>query len=137
PSDNGRVIEVIDIVDGVARVDIDGDGQADEMAALAELGFNEAELLKLGQLYEPGDTLWRSPIEHFTPWDCNWPYGPPEDAINPPDRKPNHDRPDIEDPCTQQGSIIGCQDQSLGQQIPLPGTGMSLNYTSKRTAGYM
>lgn len=136
PSDNGRVIAIVADEDGVAAVDVDGDGLADDFAVLAELGFNEAELMKLSELYEPGQSFWRSPIEHFTPYDCNWPYGPPEDAVNPPDREPNRNRPEEDDPCRAQGSIIGCQDQSLGQRIPLPGTGMSLNYTSKRTEGY-
>ena len=29
----------------------------------------------------PGQSLWRVPIPHFSPWDCNWPYGPPADAV--------------------------------------------------------
>src|SRR3989304_5500587 len=31
----------------------------------------------------PGATFWRVAVTHFTPWDCNWPYGPPLDAAPP------------------------------------------------------
>ena len=136
PSDNGRVIGIVEIRDGLASVDADGDGVADDNSTLASLGLDEAERAKLAELYEPGDTLWRAPIEHFTPWDCNWPYGPPEGADGPPPDGPNDDRPDVDDPCIQSGSIIGCQEQSLGQTIQLPGTGVNLHYSSMRAEGY-
>ena len=37
-----------------------------------------AELTQLAALYSVGETLWRVPIAHFSPWDHNWPFGPPE-----------------------------------------------------------
>ncbi|PZD95350.1 hypothetical protein DNH61_12470 [Paenibacillus sambharensis] len=136
PSDNGKVIQVLNTDGRVAAIDSDGDGQPDDEAKLAEIGMTLDERRQLAALYKPGHTLWRSPIEHFTPWDCNWPYGPPEDAVPPPDEAPNEDKPDEEDPCQTSGSVIGCQDQSLQEIIPVTGTGMSLVYSSKRTEGY-
>lgn len=80
-ADNGVVIGIVDVEDGLAIVDAGGSALADDMS--------EEELAKLAELYEPGTTLWRVPIEHFTPWDHNWPYAPPDDAEYPtPPRRP-------------------------------------------------
>ncbi|MDF2961041.1 MAG: hypothetical protein K0S39_2776, partial [Paenibacillus sp.] len=131
PSKNGKVIQIISNDGSIVSIDTDNDGQADN-----KLNITEDELKKLAQLYAAGQTLWRVPIEHFTPWDCNWPYGPPNDANSPTNRGPNQNNPDVDDPCPQQGSIIGCQDQTLGETIPITGTGLSLNYNSRRSSGY-
>jgi hypothetical protein len=80
PSDNGRIVQVVAVSDGVAALDVDGDGTADEGPTLIALGITAAEQRRLATLYQPGDSLWRVPIPHFTPWDCNWPYSPPSDA---------------------------------------------------------
>ncbi|MDF2958643.1 MAG: repeat protein [Paenibacillus sp.] len=135
-SENGRVISIVSHEAGMAAIDTDGDGAADDDTKLSAIGLTEEERKKLAEMYQPGQSLWRSPIAHFTPWDCNWPYGPPNDAIDPPDRKPNENEIDNEDPCKQQGSIIGCESQTLGEVIPVPGTPYTLNYDSKRTSGY-
>lgn len=136
PSDNGRIIEVLSVNNGIASVDFDGDGAADSDSAMAAIGLTKEERRELAALYKAGESFWRSPIEHFTPWDCNWPYGPPLDAESPPDRKPNEDKPDIDDSCKANGSIIGCQTQSLSQVIPVTGTGLNLVYDSQREPGY-
>jgi RHS repeat-associated protein len=136
PSINGKVIKILAVTEGRAAVDSDGDGAEDDAAKLSALEFTEDELLKLGGLYEPGHSLWRVPIEHFTPWDFNWPYGLPGDAKNPPNRRPNSNNPNSNDPCKKSGSVIGCQEQTLGEIIPVTGTNMTLNYYSRRAEGY-
>ena len=85
-------------------------------------------------LYEPGQELWRVLITHFTPWDHNWPYGPPPGA-KPPKLK-EFEWKDPNDPCQQQGSAIGCETQTLGESIPVTGTGMTLDYSTERTPGW-
>ena len=45
--------------------------------------WSNAELQQLASLYSVGQELWRVPVTHFTPWDYNWPFGPPADAISP------------------------------------------------------
>ena len=73
---------------------------------------------------------------HLTPYDCNWPYGPPDDAVPPNGDNPNPKGGDPEDdPCTGDGSIIECQNQILGERIPIIGTPFSLNYRSDRVPG--
>jgi RHS repeat-associated protein len=136
PSENGRVIEVVDEAGGRAGVDVDGDGAAEPAGSpkLAELDLTDAERTRLASLYEPGQELWRVQITHFTPWDHNWPYGPPPGA-RPPKLK-EFEWQDPNDPCRQKGSEIGCETQTLGESVPVTGTGMTLNYSSDRTPGW-
>lgn len=42
----------------------------------------------------------------------------------------------VEDPCLASGSIIGCENRSLGEAISLTGTPYRLYYQSSRTPGY-
>ena len=93
PSDNGLIVKVlaIDPVTDLADLDIDGSGTAATPAALSELGVTEGERRKVGELYSVNQTLWRVPIAHFTPWDCNWPFGPPSNAYPLLLRGPNND----------------------------------------------
>jgi hypothetical protein len=120
PSLNGRVIKILSIDNGLATLDVDGYGWAASSRTLSELGITDAERQQLATLYTLGKSLWRSPISHFTPWDCNWPYGPPDDAErpSPPEepKTPDDDNPD--EPCEQSGCII--EAESL--EIPLRGT---------------
>jgi RHS repeat-associated protein len=122
-SKNGRVIKVL-----ANGVDTDGDGTADNT------GISDAERQRLAALYKPGQELWRVEITHFTPWDHNWPYGPPPGA-KPPKLK-EFEWKDPNDPCRQKGSEIGCETQTLGESLPVTGTEMTLNYSSDRTPGW-
>jgi RHS repeat-associated protein len=135
-ADNGRVIEILNISsDGKAELDLDGNGNAADGEALTLLGISDSELTYLADTYRVGKTLWRVQVEHFTPWDCNWPYGPPADAEFPPDGLLS-DELNTEDCDVCQGSIVTPQGQILGESIPLPGTDVSLEYSSKRALGY-
>jgi RHS repeat-associated protein len=132
PSDNGRVIKVLSITGTMADLDTDGDDAADDAAKLTALGITTEERSQLAQLYTAGQTLWRVPITHFSPWDCNWAGLPPKDASFPPGPK---DAPSVDDPDCQPGSIIGVEDQTLGEVVPISGTPWGLYYTSGRTPG--
>jgi hypothetical protein len=124
-SGNGRVVRVLSIAAGAAELDTDGDGAIDNGVSL---GVGLAERQRLAELYAAGQSLWRVPINHFTPWDCNWPYAPPADAAPPPPFTPQPPTPD--DSCPQHNSIIECQSQVLGEEVPITGTPFSLNYRS-------
>lgn len=133
PSKNGRVIKIISINgDGLAELDIDGQGLANA-EALATLNVTDSERQKLAGLYEVGQELWRVPITHFTPWDCNWPYGPPPGARGP--QVPMPEIKMVNDPCKGRGSIIEYQNQALGEAATVYGTSFSLNYNSNRVEG--
>ncbi|MGE3481883.1 MAG: PKD domain-containing protein, partial [Gammaproteobacteria bacterium] len=135
PSDDGRVIEILGVTGGLADIDLDGGGEPADAAGLAGLGITEAERAQLGMMYSPGTSLFRAPITHFTPFDCNFPWGPPPDAVNPPSEPKDTPPPDDDqDSCT--GCTIQPQSQSLGERIPIVGTPYHLNYQSKHMPGY-
>lgn len=135
PSANGRVVQVLGQQNGQALLDVTGSGQPSTAAELAALGIDAAELHMLASTYSAGDTLWRSPITHLTPWDCNWPVAPPDDA-EPPDidsfKSPRTD----DEPEEECGSIIGCQNLSVGETIAAAGAPFRLRYQSDRAGGH-
>ncbi|MFL6198246.1 MAG: hypothetical protein ACJ76J_03635, partial [Thermoanaerobaculia bacterium] len=134
PSDNGRIVRVLGIAGGLADLDVTGSGMPADGPALAALGITEAELRQLALLYVAGQSLWRVPIPHLTPWDHNWPYGPPDDATLPEETEPETDEPEDES-CEQGGSVIDCHNQVLGEDVPVTGTPFQLHYRSDRVPG--
>ena len=79
------------------------------------------------------------PVTHFTPWDCNWPFGLPDDAVLPNNRDPDDPYDDQkqnpDNSCEEPGSIIKCQNQVVGQALAITGTPFTLNYQSDRVRG--
>ena len=135
PSENGLVIEILGVTGDMADIDIDGSGIAADAVALADIGITTSERQELALLYPTvGTSLWRAPIMHLTPYDCNWPGGPPSNAVasnqRPPDGTPNPSCPD-----KKKGSIIECQNQTLGEVVDVVGTPFTLHYKSDRVAG--
>lgn len=143
---NGRVVQVTQVAQGRAELDVDGTGPATP-EKLAALDIDDAEREQLAALYAPGQKLWRVPVAHFTPWDFNWPYRPSRTARSPyQDSAPQGPaRPtppsrgaaarDKSGDCEEAGSIIGCQEQSLGERVGLDGTSFFLRYASERMRG--
>lgn len=133
PENSGRVIAIVGITGGMADIDIDGNGMADGPAALATLSISDPERQQLASLYQPGRSLWRVLIPHFSTEDLNWPTEIPSDAIQA-ERDPE---PDVqpEESCQTAGSIIDCQSQILGEVVDVPGTPFRLHYQSDRVPG--
>lgn len=134
PSVDGRVVAIVNVEDGVANLDVTGLGVADDLL-LSELGITIAERRQLAELYQPGQSLWRVPVEHFSPWDFNKPWGFPAGATAP--QSEADDSSNIPDPCLEDGSVIECENQVLGEVIPVAGTSLSLNYRSSRVEGFL
>ena len=134
-SNNGRVIKILSIKDGLAELDVDGSGNPAAAAALANLGITDEERNKVASLYAEGQVLWRVPVEHLTPWDYNFPYGPPDDAKKPDPLLPPSPEPEP-DPDCHGGSVIECQNQILGESLDVSGAPFSLHYGSERVPGY-
>lgn len=133
-SKNGLVIKVLSVTGGKADLDVDGSGQSAGAAALSTLGISDAERATLASQFPAGTSLWRVPITHFSTWDFNWPFAPPPGATPP--NQPDPTSPDPTHQCTAPGSIIGCQTQTLGENIGVTGTGFSLHYQSERVPGW-
>ncbi len=135
---NGRVIKVVS-----GGIDTTGDGTADDT------GIGAAERDKVLALYAPGTELWRVEVTHFTPWDYNYPYGPPDGTTEPPptigprdpkllggpDASIGPGQPPDSNPCPEKGSIIRCDDQVLGERLAIAGTPLQLVYASDRVPG--
>lgn len=139
PSKNGRIVEILSIDNGLARLDVKGGSVVAEQAALDELGIDEEELRQLALTFSVGKRLWRMPITHFTPWDGNWPYGFPMDAEPPLNEEPetaDDDELDEDEEDECEGCIIKAQSQTLGESIPVVGSGFSINYRSDRVKGH-
>src|SRR4030088_913798 len=83
PSANGLVVKILSVSGGPADLDIDGSGNPASDSALTALGINQAERQQLATLYQPGQSLWRVPLNHFSGWDSNWGWGPPAGAAPP------------------------------------------------------
>ncbi|CAB5154507.1 odd Oz/ten-m homolog 4 [Olavius algarvensis associated proteobacterium Delta 3] len=134
--ENGHVVQLLGsgVVTGL---DADGDGIADDLNNDGSTA-DEVQGLDDPAVYIPGNTYWRFSVKHFTPWDCNWPYGPPSDATPPnPDTPPDADQqPDEDDSCNDPvGSYVEARSRILHEDIPVPGTGIALHYSSNRVPG--
>jgi RHS repeat-associated protein len=134
PSDDGRIIRILSNDNGLAVLDVDGTGLSAAPASLAALGITDGERRQLAALYQPGQSLWRVFIPHFSPWDCNWPFGLPPDALSPNESEPESDDP-LDDPCETSGSRIEVQNQILRESVKIVGTGLALHYSSDRVPG--
>jgi len=71
PSPGGLVLKVIGITDEMAELDIDGSGNAADVSALTGLNITDNERKKIADLYYNGQSFYRVPIEHMTPWSCH------------------------------------------------------------------
>ncbi len=134
PSNNGRVIKLLSVTGGLADLDVTGSGTPSNASTLAALGITDAERQALATLYALGQILWRVPVSHFSPWDCNWPFGPPADSTFPQQPQPKPQQP-VDSPSEECGSIIDCQNQSLGEAVDMAGTPFRLYYRSDRVLG--
>ncbi|MCA1557359.1 MAG: DUF4214 domain-containing protein, partial [Acidobacteria bacterium] len=132
---DGRVVRILSITGGKADLDVDGSNTAADASKLAALGVTEVERQQLASLYTAGQSLWRTPITHFSTPDLNYPSRPQEPAPKPsPDKAKNKDQ-QPKDPDCRKGSIIRCESQTLGEMVGITGTPFSLIYSSDRVPG--
>ncbi len=140
PSDNGVVVKLLDTdTDGIVdALDANGDDQPDDLNSNG-LFSDEVTGLDDTEKYQPDSTFWRVAVIHFSPWDCNWPFGPPPDAI-----PPNSENIPIVDQQIEEqkdcqsftGSFVEERSRIFHEDIPIPGTDMTLHYASNRAEGY-
>ena len=130
PIPDGRVIKILSVTAGLANIDSDGDGIADNALAMSD-----DERSNLGTLYAPGQTLWRTLLPHFSYVDNNWGF------ISAGAKPPTEAGPDKDDaqqcPGTGKGCVIELDNQVLGERVPIVGTRYTLNYRSDREPGHL
>jgi len=143
PEASGQVVRIASVNSSNQSVTLDyGTGTAPADMTAEEL--NAIYLLTTATYssrFKVNDTLWRVKIAHFSPWDCNWPYGPQECseggpcADDDPGAANSHDATEDKPNC-KPGSTILCESRVLGENIPVAGTGWDLVYTSERVPAY-
>jgi RHS repeat-associated protein len=140
--ENGVVVRLLDTNgDGIVdALDSNSDGQPNDLNGDGSFG-DEVRGLSDTQRYLPGSTFWRVTLTHFTPIDLNWPPGFPPDAIppNPPGvpqvDQPKLDRPDCVE-TTPRSSFVEDRNRTFHEEVPIPGTDVTLHYASQRVQGY-
>jgi len=134
PANNGLVIKVVSVTNGSADLDTNGDNVVDSTTVLGAVGITPAELQTLAQLYEPGKSIWRALLPHFSVWDLNWGFGPPADAVYPGSCEVVVD---VSADCSQEiaGAKLDTLSQTAREQQPIVGTPYKLIYQSDRVAG--
>jgi RHS repeat-associated protein len=133
---SGRVVAVLSIANGHAVLDVNGNGLPASPDTLAALGIDTAELRVIANRFTIGKTLWRVQSTRFSAGDFNWsaPPGaaaPNVDTSNGPLHKPS--------PCdpSRNGCVLDLEQQRLGEDFPVPGTGLSLHYRSDRSPNHI
>lgn len=124
PEPSGKVLKILSNTSGVANLDVDGNGIPATDTQYAQLGIDLAERQRLAEIYSTGQTLWRVPLNHFSPWDCNYPPAnkPPPDAPAPFVPKPKK-------VCTEEdGCIEVIQEQTVSETITITQTGYRISY---------
>ena len=143
-SENGFVLTVLGVSGGAVQIDLTGDGLPAAPAELDAFGIDADERARLADLvvgeYSGGPVdLWRAELPHFSPWDLNWPLGPPADAVPPPspppDRPGDNTTPDPDPPTDSGFGRIVIETRTLIEQVPIAGTPFNLTHTSRRQPG--
>lgn len=132
PEANGYIAKVLSVSGGVAQVDLDGDGFADT-ATTTDGDANHlapGEAAQIGAAYTAGQTFWRIPRTHFSPTDAN--LAAASDISDP---NPHASLEGTKDPNCTGGSVIECENRTLGEEVPITATPFSLRYSSARQAG--
>lgn len=141
--DNGRIMRVTAVTNGLAAIDATGDGVPESDSALLALGITADERQVIVADRGAGATFWRIPLEHFSPCDGNFPIEQPkcEGDVCPeapggdPETAPEQPRCPEGGPTLGGGSIIDIERQSLGEAVPVVGTPFTLNYQSANMPG--
>lgn len=138
PAADGAVIAITSInTSDEAEIDLDGDTVPEDESALLAFGITAQERRQLAVEYPPSKTLWRVPVFHFSTYDCNWALAQdePTATTTPTDTPTPTPTPEPDDPDCEEGSIIECQSQTLGERLPIVGTDLSMVYRSSRVPG--
>ncbi len=138
PEPDGRTIKIVSVSGGKADLQVDTTtNQIATQAQLDSLGITDAERTQLASSYAIGKVLWRTNQSHFSPYDWNTFYwiltgaqAPSEPSLGDLARKV------LRRACGQSGSVISCENRTLGEAIPITSTPWMLHYQSDRAQGY-
>ena len=134
PENNGLVIKILGVTNGLAQVDLDGRGLAADSGTLATNQFTTVELQQLAANYTSGTTLWRMPMAHFCAKD--WNFGILWNNAKSPNTPGDKPRTSPEDKSPPNYGTVNYSSQVFEEAIPLAGVPMALHYSSARVPGY-
>jgi RHS repeat-associated protein len=129
-SDNGMVVKLLDT---------NGDGVVDAIDTVGDGLPHDTNIAGLtdSAKFKSGSTYWRVTVDHFSPWDHNWPFGPPMDATPPnPDGTAVADQEQEKDDKTCNASYCESRSRIMHEDVPISGAAMTLHYASNRVQGY-
>jgi DNA-binding beta-propeller fold protein YncE len=133
PEVDGRVLKLLSASPVQVAASFPDTTTPASQALLDSLGISAAELSRLAALYPVGKTVWRVELTHFSTVDANMALGEVDHAEEP---KVNILRPLLKCQNQSPGSIIGCEGQTLGEDIGVAGTPFTLHYQTDRNLGY-
>ncbi|HPA17853.1 MAG TPA: hypothetical protein PLU30_08895, partial [Verrucomicrobiae bacterium] len=134
PQKDGRVVEVVGETAGLADIDIDGDGAADDEGELAAIGISESERRKVAELYTSGTELWRMPYPFISNKDANW--APGTNGKKTPSKAKNSQKTN-KPSCDTGYGVLEMQNQILQEDVAVVGAPFTLHYASDRMPGYL
>lgn len=123
---DGVVIDILSHESGRAVLKI-GTDQAATPSELAVHGIDNLELEKLATLYQPGKSIWRVRLNHFSIYDLNGNGNSPR-TNDPSD--PNNNK--VVKPVNCKGCEIDVISGNVTEKIDLPGTERSIHFSSRR-----
>ncbi|MFA5565945.1 MAG: cell wall-binding repeat-containing protein [Acidimicrobiia bacterium] len=143
PTLDGSVMKVLSQNGTSIEIDL-GENRAATEEELIKAGFpsdetlRSAELAAVAELFSVGNEFWRVQMPHFSPGDINYPVTPTEGAVGPPtveaEEQPFHGP--INDETPQEGyGTVRVESGALVENLPIPGTPVSLVHTSDRLPG--
>ncbi len=142
PEMNGRVYCIIGLDGGnppKAQLGRGTTGCTTEISdySLESPPITDGERQELATVYPNANKkqVWRVPMPHFSGLDLNWSAGPEAGAKPPPNLSPSKST-SKDKGCKHHGSIIECENQVLGEDIPIAGTPYSLHYRSETQRGF-
>lgn len=118
PEADGRVIRILSTSPVQVAVSYTDSTTPASQVQLDSLGITAAELTQLGTLYSAGKRLWRAQLTHMSPGpDLNFMIALAAKAIAP---VISLLRPLANWTCKWPGSVIACENQTLGRTSSLP-----------------
>ena len=139
--ENGVVVKLLDTDnDGIVdALDADGDDLKDDLDSDSNYA-DEVKGLEDSSKFIAGNTYWRSEVSHFSPWDWNWLWCWlfPNDMDIPLSNDPVVDKQCDEKDCKGLvNSYVQEKSRVYHEDIAIPGTGMTMHYSSNRAKEYM
>ena len=131
-SEDGRVLSVLRIEDGLAILDVDGSSLRATSEQLAALGIDDTERSMIAQRFAAGESFWRVQVTHFSSWDCNWGFGPALDRIRHFVKWLISDILKSPNEGCMPGCEIGSTTGDIAETLPIPGARGALRYDSQR-----